>query len=411
MNLSFFIAKRLAFTGKKSFSLFITRIAIAAVALSVSVMVLGTAITQGYQKDIKDKFIAAWGDVHITQFLPDPNGLMNDDKFVRSDSLLDAIRKTPGVAHVFTYSLQSAILKSPQEMEGIILKGIEDTSNLHYFKSFLKSGNLNLPRDSSGYCRNIALSQSLANKLNVKQEDALLLYMVDRDNFQPRARKVKVTAIFSTGVEDFDQHVILGDQRMIQQFHHEPHHMIQGYEVHLNKIVDVKKTCAALDNLLTAPITLYPIEKRFASIFSWLGMMKTNERIIIIIMMIIAFINMITALLILILERTRMIGVLKTVGMQPSAIRTIFLYNSAFIIVSGVLIGMFVGLGLAYLQYHFHFVPLDESSYFISYVPIYIRPDIIFGIGIGTIFLSLVLMLIPTILVHRLNPSKAVRFQ
>lgn len=410
MKLSFFIARRLAFTGKKSFSLFITRIAIVAVALSVSVMILGTAITQGYQKDIKDKFVAAWGNVHVTQFLPDPNGLMNDEKFERKDTLLQAIQQVQGVEAVYTYCLQSAILKANKEMEGVLLKGVEGETNLHYFKSFMREGQLTWMRDSSGYSRNIAISKTLANKLQVKLQDAVLLYMVDKDNFQPRARKVIITGLFSTGVEDYDQHVILGDQRMIQQFHHEANNLIQGYEIHF-KPNTTKADTKQIDDLLTSPMSLYPIEKRFANTFSWLDMMKTNERIIIIIMMIIAFINMMTAILILILERTRMIGVLKTLGMQPSAIRAIFLYNSFFIIAGGVLIGLVLSLSLCFLQYYTHWIPLDESSYFLSYVPIYVRFDIVAGIVLGTVVLCLSLMLIPTILIHKLNPAKAVRFQ
>lgn len=410
MKLSFFIARRLAFTGKKSFSLFITRIAIAAVALSVSVMILGTAITQGYQKDIKDKFVAAWGNVHVTQFLPDPNGLMNDEKFERNDTLLQAIQHVPGVEAIYTYCLQSAILKASKEMEGVLLKGVEGETNLHYFNSFMREGQLTWMRDSSGYSRNIAISKTLANKLQLKLHDAVLLYMVDKEHFQPRARKVIIAGLFSTGVEDYDQHVILGDQRMIQQFHHEANILIQGYEIHF-KSNATEGSIKQIDDLLTSPMSVYPIEKRFANTFSWLDMMKTNERIIIIIMMIIAFINMMTAILILILERTRMIGVLKTLGMQASAIRSIFLYNSFFIIVGGVLIGLVFSLSLSFLQYYTHWIPLDESSYFLSYVPIYVRFDIVAGIVLGTVVLCLSLMLIPTILIHKLNPAKAVRFQ
>jgi lipoprotein-releasing system permease protein len=411
MNVPYFIAKRISIFDKKSFSLFITKIAILAIALSVSVMVIGTAITQGYQQQISEKFYDCWGHLQVTTFLADPNSLMNDDKIKRDSLLEKKLSMVNNVKSITTYALQSCILKINDDMDGVMLKGLDLKNSHSEFDKYLLEGKNLTTSSTSKYANDIIISKTMSEKLNIKLGDKIILYFIDKEVFQPKARRVFVKGIYNTGLEDYDKLFVLCDTKLIQDVNHEDGNIIQGYEIYLKDKSFSKEAEKEIFDLIDAPLEVYPIESRFANIFSWLDMMKMNERIIILIMMIIAFINMTTALLILILERTRMIGVLKSIGMTNGLIKRIFLYTSSYIVLFGILLGVILGVGLCLLQQRFHFITLNESAYFLKSIPIYLNIFTLIGIVFSTLIFALLILLIPSILVNKISPSKAVQFR
>ncbi|HMN32878.1 MAG: ABC transporter permease [Chitinophagaceae bacterium] len=410
MNLGFFIANRIAFHQKKSFSAFIVRIAIAAITLSTSVMIIGTAITKGYQKVISEKFYDCWGNLQITNYLRDESHILNDDKIEIDSSIIHQILALKGVNDVHTYTVQSALMKTKEGIEGVIIKGIDNAQTRLLSPQYLIDGKA-MQFKKGEPSNEIIISKTIADKLSFKVQDQVILYFLNKNEYTPKARKVTIVGIYNTAIEDYDKHFILADQLFLGKINGEDANVIQGYEIYLknkNYTLSIKKEIE--QNIIDAPLEIYTLEQRFSNIFSWLEMMKMNERIIVIIMLAIASINMITAFLILVMERIPMIGVLKSLGMTNQKIRSIFFVSSFYIISLGVLMGAVLGIGACLIQQHFGIFSLNESVYFIKKVPIYIHLPTLFSIIIGTIILCLSIMILPAIIIRKISPTKAIRF-
>jgi lipoprotein-releasing system permease protein len=406
MNTSFFIARRLALNETKIFSSFIIRIAIIAVTLSVAVMIIGSAITRGYQDVIQHKFYDCWGHIHLTTFLADPSNLAGDATLEYDDSLVNQIRSLNGIQSINPYLVQSAIIKTQHEVEGLLMKGVRENQIEQYL---ITGKSIHFNKDS--FSNEILISKITADQLSVHCGDDVIVYLLNKEDQQPRARKVKVIGIYQTGLEDYDKLFAICDMNFINHINKKSKNTIHGYEIfvkHPNEKEVIEKEI--YEKYTKPPLQTYLIEKRFANVFSWLGMMKMNERIILIIMMIIAVINMITALLILVLERTQMIGVLKALGMKNRKIQYIFLYSSLYIFSVGLICGTILGIGLSLLQKTFGWIHLNESIYYVRTVPIYLDPSIILGINLLSLIVCALLLIIPTWVIQSISPSKALRF-
>ncbi|MBL7764639.1 MAG: ABC transporter permease [Chitinophagaceae bacterium] len=410
MNTAFFIAKRLAFKEKKSFSSFIIRIALLAVSLSVCVMIISTAITRGYQQVISEKFYDCWGHLHVTTFLEDPGSLLNDEKITKDDQLISDLQKMPEIKSVNTYRIQSAMLKTSNDMEGILLKGLSGNEGDINLNRYIVAGN-KVNFNQTVASNDIMISSSLAKKMELNVGHTVKLYFLNKNEYQPKIRKGIVRGIYNTGLEDYDNVFAICDARLLNSVNDDSINVIQGYEIYLkDKNLGPVVEERIFDQYLHPPLEVYRLEKRFGNIFSWLNMMRMNEKIIIIIMMIIAIINMITALLILILERTRMIGVLKALGMPNIQIQSVFLYSSIYIVGIGVAIGTLVGTALCWFQLKFGWIRLDEATYYVKTVPIQLNASIIVMIDVLTIVICLLLLLIPSYLIRTISSVKALQF-
>ena len=274
MNLSLLIAKKIAVYEKKSFSLFISRIAILAIALSVSVMIIGSAITRGYQEHISQKFYDCWGHINITNFTPDPSNIINTEKISYNDTLVNHIQSTNHVQRVQPYTLQSCILKTNEGIEGIILKGLFDATSFKTIEHFLVEGKAITFRKDS-FSNEIIISKTMASRFNLKLNDRIILYFFSGLNDGPRARKVSIVGIFNTGLDEYDKSFALCDYRFINHLNKETNDMIQGYEITLDDIKNSNQVEKEIfDNYLESPLEIYSIEKRFGNVFSWLQMMK-----------------------------------------------------------------------------------------------------------------------------------------
>ncbi len=408
MNLPFYIARRLARHTHKTFSRFIVRLAIVAVSLSVAVMIIGSAITQGYQRTIRDKFYACWGQLQIMPYTDNPSNLLNPEVVGYSAALSSAIQQEAQTRQVFPYVIQSAIIKHNNELDGIMLKGYDSTLPASLQAQVREAGISDLRSQADSHF--VLLSSKRAKQLNVNVGDKLTLLFLSTADAAPKARRVFVKGLYHTGLEEFDAMFAITSSSLLRQTALFDSMAIQGYEVYLpngsnNAMVQERLNTHILD----APLKAYTLEERFDAVFAWLAMMNTNEQIIWIIMLIIAIVNITTALLILMLERTHMVGLLKALGMRNAALTRLFLYTSVYIAGVGLLIGNVLGIGLCGLQLKTGWLQLDENVYYIREVPVYLNPTTILTINGITLLLCVTMMLIPTRMLRKITPVKALQ--
>lgn len=408
MRISMFLAGRIAFNRSSSFSRFIINIAMAATAFSVAVMIIATAMINGFQQVISEKIFSFWGHYHITEYRAAGSGpLTEQDPFPQDDSLVKRLSGNPLVQSVSPFATKSVIVKKGRETEGMIFKGAPAGQAL----SFLVEGRPVQAKDS-GYANEVVISASTATALGLRLNDALTMYFMRGDGLAPRVRKLTVCGIYKTGIEEYDKTYVIGDINLIRRLNDWAPDEIGGYEVHLHRFSDMAAAAEPLgDEVLNAELGLRSMQEIYPNIFDWLGLQNKNETIILIIMTIVAVINMITAMLILILERTNMVGILKALGMRNASIQKIFLYQAAYIVIAGILIGNALGLGLAYIQQYTGFIRLPEEAYYMSVAPIAIQWWKVALINGGTLVVCVLVLIIPSLLIRRIVPVRAIQFK
>ncbi len=409
MNFQLFISRRLAIGDKQSFSRFIIRIAVLAIALSVSVMIISTCMVTGFSKEIKDRIFGFWGEIHITNF--DNNESLEASPIKQQQVALYILRQAPEVHNVAPYIIKAGILKTKSDIEGIVFKGIDTAYDLQTIGSFLKEGTLPDFRDTTS-CKSILVSQSTARKLNLKVGDFVVAYFIRKDLATPQGRKLMISGIYHTGLEEYDKQFALVDIRMLRALNQWSNDEVSGFEVRLKDIntMDAFKDSIFL-NYVDQTINAQTMKDINRNIFEWLDLQKVNEYLILGFMVLVAVLNMITALIILILDRTNMIGVLKSMGANNKSISGIFMYNAAYIILNGLFWGNLIGIGMCLLQYYTGFITLNEENYYLSVAPVYFNVWGILLINVSTLVICTLIMLLPVRLISNITPIKAIRFK
>lgn len=428
MNFPFFIAKRVAASGQQSFARLIIRIAIAAVALSIAVMIIATSLIKGFKSEISGKMFGFWGHIHITSvqqkttFEPIPISRhqpflsrLKDVKNVpiAEPSFFDKIKQrnvtNGGVRHVQTYATKAGIIKTKDNFEGIVLKGIGDDFDWSFVEENLVEGRkINLCSTDS--CHDILISQSTANRLSIKTGAKFIVHFV-QNNVQEQ-RLFQVCGIYKTGLEEYDKKFALVDIAHIQNLLNWKEDQIAGFEVFVDDLKDLETIQNYIyTELIPNDLSSQTIRSEEPAIFDWLDLQDVNEQVILILMLVVSIINMVTALLILILERTNMIGTLKSLGTTNWRVQQIFLYYGALIMVIGLVIGNVVGLGLGWLEQKFKFIHLSEVDYYLSYAPIHFDFWTILALNIGTLLITTLFLLLPTFMILSITPVKAIRFK
>ncbi|OWY24787.1 ABC transporter permease [Sphingobacteriales bacterium UPWRP_1] len=407
MNVAWFITRRIAFGKGRSFSGFIITIAVAAVALSVAVMLITTATVNGFQNQISRKIFGFWGHIHISKF--DLNQSYEDIHPVSIyQSFYPGLDTVPGIKHIQVYAHKAGIIKTDTEIEGIVLKGIGKDFDWTFFKEYLTDGNIISVTDTVK-SNDILISNTTARRLSLKTGDKLAVYFVQDP---PLVRKFTISGIYKTGLEEYDEKYALIDIRHIQKLNKWEEDEVGGFEVFLNHTEELNHFSDLIYYQIAGQdLQSQNIREINPNIFEWLELQDMNERVILALMTIVAIINMITALLILILERTNMIGILKALGATNWSIRRIFLYNAMYIVGWGLVIGNVLGLGICLLQQHFGFITLPEESYYLSVAPIDINPVTIIVLNLATMVVCLIALVWPSYLVTAINPIKAIRFK
>ena len=431
MKYEYLIASKVATGRKKSFTRLIIRIAIVAIALSMTVMICSTALISGFKQEISGKIFGFWGHIHITGSSIYQNLVDNDPISIDQPFYPDLLKNEKvefaetyqifgreyerwkstkgGVSHIQTFALRSGIIQANEEIEGIILKGANSDFNWNFIEQYLQEGEL-LQWSDTAVSNGILVSRQTADRLKLSVDDRIRVIFVEKDESIQRLFQVK--GIVKTGLEEYDSRFALVDIRKIQQLMGWQEDQVAGFEVFVDDIDDL----TPIANYIyyeELPNELYAetIEEKFREIFQWLALQNINEVVIMTLMIIVAIINMITALLILILERTNMIGTLKSLGSSNWSIRKIFLYYAAYIIGLGIFWGNLIGLGLCFLQDRFKLIRLDEKSYYLDYAPVDVDFWTILLLNFGTLIVVLLFLILPSYLVTRISPIKAIRFK
>lgn len=410
MNISSFIAQRIAFNRQRSFSRFIIRLAVVATVISVAVMILTLSFVNGFQETISQKVFSFWGHIRIEARQPMKAQIAEEQPIEADDSLVRTIKVLPQVQSIHPFATKYAILKTPDEMEGVLLKGLDSSYNFEHLKSFLKEGRWIHYNDST-YSREIVISTKTAKQLNVKLNDRVLIYFIKPDG-SLRPDKLTIVGIYKTGIEEYDNTYAIGDLKLIRRLNGWNANEIGGYEIFLN---DYKQMDAVSNIIFNDPAfpqlwQTQTIREVYPNIFDWLYIQNTNQGILITIMIIIAVINLITCLIILVLERLKMVGVLKALGATNWTVQKIFLNYSSLITITGTVIGTAFALGILWLQKATSFVRLPEDAYYMDKAEVDIIWWQVLVVAGGTVLVSYLVLLIPSLIVRRVQPIKAIRF-
>lgn len=432
MNFEFDIAKKLAIGNKKAFANLIIKIAIAAVAISLSVMIISSALISGFKHEISDKIFGFWGHIHITdtqmsrsyesipisknqKFYPSLDTIgqveyITDEYFDDEGNLLTTTEFTKGgVSKIQSFTYLPGIISTKSQFEGIVLKGIDENYDWNFIANYLTKGNVIDPEAFASGERQIVISSQSANRLSLDVGDEFIVHFVIEG--KDTRKKFKVVGMYRTGLEEYDQKFALIDVNAIRQLLDWSEDLIGGFEVYVDDLDDatILSDYIYVEHL---PGNLYSesIRQKFPNIFDWLDLQDINLYVILLLMLLVSIINMATALLILILEHTNVIGVLKAMGSSNWSIRKIFLYYAAYIVGLGLFWGNLIGISISLLQKKFKFIKLKEADYYLSYAPIKIDLSTILALNLGALLLIMLVLIIPSYLVSRIQPVKALRF-
>ncbi|MGN6163461.1 MAG: ABC transporter permease [Flavisolibacter sp.] len=410
MNLSSFIAQRIAFNQQKSFSRFIIRLSITATVISVAVMIITLSFVNGFQDTVSQKVFSFWGHIRIGYRQPMKATIAEEEPIEANDSLLKTVKAMPQVQSIHPFATKYAILKTSEEMEGVLLKGFDSTYHFSHLSSFLKQGRWIQFNDST-YSREIVVSTYTASQLHLKLNDRILIYFVRPDG-SLRPDKLTIVGIYKTSIEDYDKTFAIGDIKLIRRLNGWKNDEIGGYEIFLKDYNQMDAVSNAIFSSDDIPPTweTKTIKEIYPNIFDWLNVISTNSTVLITIMIIIAVINLITCLIILVLERLRMIGILKALGASNWTVQKIFLHHSIIITVMGIVGGTLFALGLLWLQQTTGFVRLPEDAYYMDRAAVKILWWQVAAVGIGTLLVSTLILFIPSFIVRRVQPIKAIRF-
>lgn len=410
MHPASFIADRIQTSPTNRFSGLVIRISLGATIISVAVMIITVALAEGFQQRIGEKVFSFWGHIRIQEKQPGKAIIAEEIPIRHNEALLQTLRQQPGVCSVHPFATRYGLLKTREQMEGVMLKGLDRPEQFLQLAPFLQEGIAPTLPDS-GYSRDLLLSRYTAQRLNVKSGDTLLLYFI-REGATPTAKKMRVSGIYKTGIEDYDQLFVIGDIDLIRQLNQWDADQVGGYELFLDDPRKMEQTAGILYDLPDFPATWDAISVKEVSpqLFDWLQMQDLTRNVLIGFMTVVALINLICCLLILILERVKMIGLLKAMGATDWFVQRIFLRFGLWITIRGVLIGTLIALLLLWLQEKTGFITLDESAYFLDKAAVRIIPWQVIAIATGTIASSLLLLLIPSWLVKKISPVQAIRF-
>lgn len=394
MNTAFEIAKRISFYKQKNYTRFIVRLSIAATAISVAAILLTFSIVNGFQSTISSKLYTFWGHIQISAV--DGANLKEDSQVIKN------IQTIPNIQSASAFLNQTMVLGKDIEIEGLNAKGIADFTNIPN----LIQGRL-IQKNSQTSAKEIVLSKNIAAKLNIAIGDQVRLYFFQKNQVQER--KLTVVGLFHSGIEEYDLKNVFVDIHLLQQLMQDPT-AITGYQINVKDLNKIAETQIDIQSKLpdnwvgSASSALYP------QLFDWIQVQNINRNITIVIMLLIAVVNLITCLLILLLERIPMIGSLNAMGATNTMIQKVFLYQASFIAWIGIGLGVLIGLGLSLLQLKFQWIQLDESAYLIDVLPIQIQPLQVIGVIFGTSIVCYLSFLLPTIWIKKISPAKAIRF-
>lgn len=412
MNFEFFIAKRLISTKdyKSSISAPIIKIAVSAIAIGVIMMLVSVATGVGLQQKIRDKIAAFNGHITIGN-LDNNNSQVSMVPISTTQEFYPDFDAVDGIEHIQAVATKYGIIRTETDFEGIVVKGVGTDYKWNFFQEYLVEGRLPEYKND-GYSKEILISEYLAKRLGFSLEDQVVIYFMNNDKQErPRLTAFEVVGLFNSGFEEFDQTYVIADINQLQRLNKWKKDEVGNFEIFIDDFTKIDEKGGEVYRAIDSFLDAKTIRQMYPSIFEWLSLFDFNIALIIGIMIIVSGINMITALLVLILERTQMIGMLKALGSTDWSVRKIFLYNAAYLIVKGLLYGNIIGLGLLFAQKYLKLIPLNPETYYVTEAPVYINWDYVLLINLGTLLLCMLMLLIPSIIITRITPTKAIKFE
>ncbi len=409
MNLEYFIAKRLIVSKsyKSSVSSPIIKIAIWAIALSIFMMIISVATGVGLQQKIREKIAAFNGHVVVSNF-DDNQSQVTAEPFDSSTLPISQLKKNKYIAHVQPVITKGALIRTKTDVEGIIFKGVDASYQWKNLEEFLIAGKI--PTYKEGDINEVLISQFLANRLKLKVGNSFSTFFMKTQGKLPSVRKFKIAGIYNSGFQEFDSSYIIGNMQHLQRINKWQPNQFGAYEIFIDDFSKLDERSKEIYKTIPPTFNSVSISEKYFSIFEWLKLFDFNILVILIIMIAVATINMVVALLVLILERTQLIGMLKALGANNWSVRKIFLYNAAHLISRGLLWGNGIAILLLVIQKKFQIIKLNPESYYVSSVPIDINFFYIFLLNLGTILICLLILLIPSYLITKISPIKALNF-
>jgi lipoprotein-releasing system permease protein len=406
LNFEYFISRRIRIKSGASFSRPIIRVSISGIALGLAVMLISVAVLKGFQKEISQKVVGFGSHIQITHF--DSNNSYEPTSIKIDDKDLQKVRSISGIENISAFGLKAGIIKTTEHIHGVVLKGTDQNYDWTFFKQKIIEGQAPVFIDTIP-SNDLLISKKIADLLHYKTGDDIRMYFITDKNV--RARKFRVSGIYETGLTEFDEMYVIGDLRHIQRLNFWVPQEVSGYEIMINDIKKLEEISDKIYSVIGYDLNTQTIRQLYPQIFDWIEIQDLNVIVILILMTLVSGITIISTLLILILEHTRDIGVLKSLGARTNSIRMIFLYASVYIVFHGLLWGNLFALSLIWLQKTFGLIPLPPDSYFLSQVPVSIGIAEILAVNAGAIVISFLMMLIPSLVIKFISPVRAIRFQ
>lgn len=405
MNFPYFLANRIAFSGKRTFSKLIVRVTIGAIALAIAAIIISIAVLRGFKGEIISKQRGFFADILVLRY--DLNKSYENSPISLTPKLHKTILANPQVYSINAFATKAGIINVNDEVEGVVLKGIDSLYDQQPIKNMLLEGDT-IDFKSETVDNQILISKYLADRLLLKVGDDFIMYFVQEPI---RKRKFVIKGIFNTGSEELDKVYVIGSLKVIRKLSNLDDNEVGGYEIRIKDFSQLEQATSKIEDLLPIDMQAINIKDQVPDIFQWLDLLDMNTKIIFILMTVVAIINMISALLITILERTSMIGILKALGYRNAGIRRVFMYSALYLIGLGLLIGNVIGLGFYFLQDYTHFFKLDEQTYYISYVAVKLYWSDVILVNLAVVFIGMVSLFIPSMLITKISPIKAISFK
>lgn len=425
MKVEFFITRRLLQNRKTGFSTPVVRIAILSIGLGLCVMIIAVSVVAGFKKGITEKLSGIASHIQVAKL--SSSSSLETEPIPSMPEFYQDIKNIQGVTHIQTFCIKHAILKTQKEIQGVVVKGVGSDFDWTFFQQHLTTGSIIQSISDNYLHRGVLISEIVAQRLQVKPGDSLYVYYMSqvkrsaylsdgsydrRDSImetKPYAMKVGVQGIYETGMYEMDNQLILADLSLVQSMYRWNANQVSGFEININDYAQIDELTFEIDDMVPVDMYVSNIRENYPEIFEWLPTIDINSIIIVVLMVLVSIMAMISTLLILILEKTNLIGVLKSMGMNNPTLRKIFIYHAAYIIFQGMILGNVLGIGTAYLQMKFGIIQLDQQSYYLSEVPVMLNGYYVIFLNLICFLSCLLVMIFPSYLVTRISPIQAIR--
>lgn len=408
MNVAYFIARHIAPGRSEAYARPVVRIAVISIALGLALMMISVTIVVGFKQSISQKVVGFSAPLQIVAFTRneslEQSPVMPDKKF------LEKLQNNPEITHIQFTAKKGGVLKTRHQIQGVVLKGVGKNYDWRFFRKNLVVGKIpdvNTARPS----KEVLISQILARKLKLKPGNAVRIWFIGKNAAEALGRKLVISGIYNTGIEEFDNRFLIGDLRQIQHLNGWKSGQVGSIELEVKDFKNLQSVARKIYDSIPYNLNINTIYDYYPEIFNWLDLLNTNVAVILILMVLVASVTMISTLFILIIERTGMVGLLKTLGADNRTIQKIFLYKAAYIIGRGMLWGNLLGLAFYFVQLHFRLFKLNPVNYYVSYVPVELSLSHFLFLNAGTFLLCLLILFIPSFYIMRIQPSKALRYE